>query len=127
MQNPVPALPEKVYDRLKWIAQIVLPALATLYLALGLPHGKEVSGAMIAIDAFLGTILGLSSKAYNDSGEKFDGTIEKKTLDVALESKTDLTKSDEVVLKVEEPTKAPPRKRPAKKTAAKKSSDPQAS
>lgn len=126
MQNPVPVLPDKVYDRLKWIAQIVLPALATLYLALGLPHGKEVSGAMIAIDAFLGTILGLSSKAYNDSDAKYDGSVEKKTLDVDLEKQVDLDKSVDVLLKVEDPVKkTTPRKRPAKKTTPKKTVDPQ--
>jgi hypothetical protein len=71
--NPVPVLPTKVYDFLKWLAQIVLPALATLYLALGLPHSKEVSGAIIAVDAFLGAILNLSSKAYNESDDRFAG------------------------------------------------------
>ena len=55
----------KVYDVLKWIAQILLPALATLYFALsqiwGLPYGEEVVGTITAIDAFLGCILGISS------------------------------------------------------------------
>ena len=58
----------KVYDALKWIAQIVLPALATLYLALagiwGLPYGQQVSGTIMAIDAFLGAILGISNARY---------------------------------------------------------------
>lgn len=59
---------DKVYDVLKYIAQIVLPALATLYFALsgiwGLPYGEQVEGTIIAIDTFLGIILGISSLNY---------------------------------------------------------------
>lgn len=59
----------KVYDILKWIAQIVLPALGTLYFALasiwGLPYGQEIVGTITAIDAFLGALLGVSTVAYN--------------------------------------------------------------
>ena len=61
----------KVYDTLKYIAQIVLPALATLYFALskiwGLPYGEEIVGTISAIDVFLGALLGLSSMNYNKS------------------------------------------------------------
>lgn len=60
----------KVYDVLKWVAQILLPALATLYFALAkvwnLPYSEQVVGTITAIDTFLGVILGLSSKVYND-------------------------------------------------------------
>lgn len=58
----------KVYDILKWIAQIVLPAAGTLYFALsqiwGLPYGEQVVGTITAVDAFLGAILGVSSMNY---------------------------------------------------------------
>lgn len=129
MNNPVPIFSNRLYDILKWIAQIVLPALATLYLALAgilhLPNQNEVCGTIIAIDTFLGAILHLSSKAYNASDERFDGSIEKKTLDVDLKPQQtpDLTNQDEVTLKVEEPKKAAPRKRPAKKVAVKDSAE----
>ena len=59
----------KVYDILKFIAQIVLPALATFYLAIaaiwGLPYGEQIAGTIMAIDTLLGTILGVSTKKYN--------------------------------------------------------------
>lgn len=62
-------LNNKTYDILKFIAQIVLPALGTLYFALasiwGLPYGEQIVGTITAIDAFLGAILGLSSIGYN--------------------------------------------------------------
>ena len=60
----------KTYDILKWIAQILLPAIATLYFAIaqlwGLPYAEEIVGTITAIDAFLGAILGISTKLYND-------------------------------------------------------------
>lgn len=58
----------KSYDRWKWIAQILLPALATLYFALakiwGLPYATEIVGTLAAIDAFLGALLGISTAKY---------------------------------------------------------------
>lgn len=59
----------KIYDILKYIALIVLPALGTLYFALagiwGLPYGEQVVGTITAIDTFLGALLGLSAYKYN--------------------------------------------------------------
>lgn len=61
----------KVYDVLKFIAMVVLPALGTLYFALssiwGLPYGEQIVGTITAIDTFLGAILGISSATYNKS------------------------------------------------------------
>lgn len=61
----------KVYDALKYVAQIVLPALATLYFALaqiwGLPYGEQVVGTITAVDAFLGAILRLTTIKYEKS------------------------------------------------------------
>lgn len=59
----------KVYDILKWIAMVVLPAAATLYFALagiwGLPFGEQIVGTITAVDTFLGVVLGISSVKYN--------------------------------------------------------------
>ena len=64
----------KVYDILKWIAQIVLPALGALYFALaqiwGLPFGEEIVGTITAIDCFLGAILGISTVQYKKKIEQ---------------------------------------------------------
>ena len=61
----------KTYDVLKYIAQIVLPAIGTLYFALaqiwGLPYGEQIVGTITAIDAFLGALLGISTKLYKDN------------------------------------------------------------
>lgn len=59
----------ETYDVLKYIAQIVLPAIATLYFAIaqiwGLPYGEQIVGTITAIDAFLGALLGISTMRYN--------------------------------------------------------------
>lgn len=64
----------KVYDILKWVAQMILPALGTLYFALsqiwGFPFGEQIVGTITAVDAFLGAVLGISSAKY--VREQFD-------------------------------------------------------
>lgn len=66
----------KLYDILKYIAQIVLPALGTLYFALssiwGLPYGEAVVGTITAVDAFLGALLGISTAQYRKRGNGTD-------------------------------------------------------
>lgn len=62
-----------VYDILKFVAQIFLPALGTLYFALaeiwGFPYGAEVVGTITAVDAFLGALLGISTMKYNKENQ----------------------------------------------------------
>ncbi|MBO7663000.1 MAG: phage holin [Clostridia bacterium] len=63
----------KVYDILKFIAQILLPALGTLYFALAriwnFPFAEEIVGTITAVDAFLGALLGISTMQYNKAKE----------------------------------------------------------
>lgn len=71
----------KTYDVLKYIALIVLPALATLMLTLtgiwGIPYGEAIAGTITAVDVFLGAILNISSKEYelNEKNAALDSTI----------------------------------------------------
>lgn len=59
----------KVYDILKWIALVALPALTTFYGVVGatcnIPHTQEVLTIAVAFDAMLGTLLGISTNKYN--------------------------------------------------------------
>ena len=59
----------KVYDILKYIAQIVLPALGTFYFAIakiwGFPYASEIVGTISAVDALLGALLKISTDNYN--------------------------------------------------------------
>lgn len=97
----------KTYDILKWIAQLLLPALGTLYFALasiwGFPYAEQVLGTITAVDTFLGVILGLSSQNYQDGTLQVDLTDPNTdkyrfVLDTALE---DLKPNDKFLVKVE--------------------------
>lgn len=59
----------KTYDRLKFIAQVILPLLATFYVTLaelwGLPFSTEISGTIMAVDTLMGGILMKLSSDYN--------------------------------------------------------------
>ena len=60
----------KTYDILKFIALKVLPATATLIIALtiiwSIPYGEAIAATITAVDTFLGTLLGISAKKYNE-------------------------------------------------------------
>ena len=61
-------LPNKIYDILKWIVIIVLPASGTLYSVLagiwGLPYAEQICSTIMAIDTFLGAVLLISNVQY---------------------------------------------------------------
>lgn len=63
----------KVYDILKWIALIFIPAIGALYFGLaqiwGFPYGEEIVGTLTLIDTFLGALLGISTAQYNKGAE----------------------------------------------------------
>ena len=58
----------KVYDVLKWIDMVVLPAITTLWLTLatiwGFPYAEPIGATLGAITVFLGALLGISSIQY---------------------------------------------------------------
>ena len=60
----------KIYDVLKWVALVLLPALAVLYGALAkewnFPYPSEIVYTITAIDTFLGAVLGISNINYNN-------------------------------------------------------------
>lgn len=62
----------KLYDILKWIAIIVLPALATLikvvFAAWNIPYADPIATTVTAIATFLGAILMVSSVQYTKQG-----------------------------------------------------------
>lgn len=116
----------KVYDTLKWIALVALPAVGTAYFAIaqiwGLPDANEVIGTIVAVDTGLGTILHISSTTYNQSGNAFDGTMDvvttpegRKTYSLTLNGDpSELQHSDTVVFQVNNPDKEVRKKTKAK-------------
>lgn len=107
-----PLFSNKTYDKLKQLALVVLPALGALYFALsqiwGLPYGVEVVGTITVIDTFLGALLKLSDGSWNNSEEKYDGSLEVATDDDGFKTVTlsvnedpyEIDKKKEVVFKV---------------------------
>lgn len=69
-QEIVPLLmSDKTYNIMKWIVQYILPGLGVLYAIIsgvtGLPYAEVVLAVVMAVDWFLGIILGISTKQYN--------------------------------------------------------------
>ena len=78
---------DKVYNVLKWVALIIIPAIGTLYFALagiwGFPYAEAIVGTLTAVDTFLGAILGISTSMYkknqnesNDFNEEDESGVE---------------------------------------------------
>lgn len=69
----------KVYDILKFIALVVLPALATLIIGVfeiwGLPYGAQIGATITAIATFLGAILSVSSAKYHAENKKSNNEL----------------------------------------------------
>jgi len=82
MEPTQPMLSTKVYEILKTLVQLILPALGTLYFTLSkiwgeekLPNPEEVVGTLAALATFGGVTLRLSTKSYNNSDARFDGDV----------------------------------------------------
>lgn len=111
------ALSNGVYDTLKWLVQILIPALAALYFTVGkiwgLPAVEEVVGTAAAVALFFGTAIGLSNKQYSNSDARFDGRLvvdqsneAKDVISLEVESPLqDLKDRKEIVLKVAPPSR----------------------
>ena len=62
-------LPDKIYDILKWITMIVIPALATAYVGLaavwGWPYADQIAKTAAVVCTLLGALLWISTAQYN--------------------------------------------------------------
>lgn len=80
----------KFYDRLKFIALVLLPALATFVIAIfeiwGLPYGAQVGATVTALSTFLGAILVTSSAKYNVEQKLNEKPVNKTMEDLIAES-----------------------------------------
>lgn len=65
-------LSDRMYDVLKWITLVVIPALTTAYVGLaavwGWPYAEEVAKTSAVICTLLGALLGISTAQYNKLG-----------------------------------------------------------
>lgn len=90
-----PLLSDTAYDRLKFVAQILLPGVGALYFALaqiwGFPKAEEVVGSITAIDVFLGLFLVKASNSYSGSDAWYDGFVDEADLPEKLAEKDRVT------------------------------------
>ena len=72
-------LNNKIYDFLKWVVMIFLPALGAFYFGLSqfwdLPYVTEIVGSVSVTSIFLGALIGISSKSYDKNSAGFDGEL----------------------------------------------------
>ncbi len=70
-------LPDSVYNLLKWLALLAIPALATFYGVIGkvwdLPYTAEIVTTLTAIGTLIGTLIGVSQ--YNINKEKKEENV----------------------------------------------------
>lgn len=66
-------LPNNVYDILKWVCIIFLPAFSTAYSALAgiwnLPFAEQIPATVTVIAMFIGALIGVSSVQYNKNAD----------------------------------------------------------
>lgn len=71
-------LPDSVYNLLKWLALLAIPALATFYGVIGkvwdLPYTAEIVTTLTAIGTLIGTLIGVSQ--YNINKGKKEENVE---------------------------------------------------
>lgn len=99
-----------LYDKIKFVALILLPAVGTLYFGVAgiwnLPAAEQVVGTIVAVDTFLGVLLGFSTSKYKEDKYAGDIVVEKnddgsKMFSLELHSDPeDLDARQEVLFKV---------------------------
>jgi TRAP-type C4-dicarboxylate transport system permease small subunit len=64
-------LNNKLYDALRWVVMILLPALSALYAGLagywGWPYVEQIVGSISVVDVFLGALMQISTRNYHKS------------------------------------------------------------
>ena len=64
----------KMYDALRWISTVFFPAFITLYGVIAatcnIPYTEQVLTIMVALNTFLGSLLGISNSLYKKEQER---------------------------------------------------------
>lgn len=67
----------RAFDILRLVGELILPACATLYAALGaiwgFPYIEAIVGTIAAVTAFIGAIVNGLRKVYNKKEEQYEG------------------------------------------------------
>ena len=66
-------LPDRIYDILKWVTLVVIPALAAAYVGMsevwGWHYANEIAKTAAVVCTLLGALLGISTAQYNKEGQ----------------------------------------------------------
>lgn len=66
-------IPDKIYNKLKWVCIVAVPALnvflTTIFALYHIPHIEIVVGTISAVATLIGALIGVSTKAYNKKFE----------------------------------------------------------
>ena len=72
-------LSNKTYDFIRFLVELFLPGLGTLYFALsqiwGLPYGEAVVGTVVAVTVFLGSLIKVSRAKYTPAESVIGGKL----------------------------------------------------
>lgn len=67
-------IPDTLYDWLKWICMICIPAVTTAYVGLsavwGWPYAEEIAKTSAVVCTLIGALLGISTAEYNKEKNK---------------------------------------------------------
>ena len=108
----------KTYDNAKYVFQVILPAIGSLYFGLskiwGFPAGEEVVGSLALLTTFGGVVLVQSSKTHKANEESLAGDFivdtrpdGKKVVELALsKDPEDVIKQDRIVFNVVDSSEA---------------------
>lgn len=71
--------PSKIYNIIKYLVLIVLPSFTSFYILLATQwdwdHVTQISVSLTGFTAFLGSLVGISSRNHNNSDDRFFGEI----------------------------------------------------
>lgn len=69
----------KLFDALKWITLVLLPAIGALYFGIaeiwGLRYAEQVLGTILVVELFFGALLGVSNHSYKKLEKDIDGAV----------------------------------------------------
>lgn len=77
--TPTTLLTDRTYNRLRLVAQILLPGLSALYFGLAeiwhFPYQAQVSGTIAVLGVFVGVLLTFARAMHEASGAQYDGVL----------------------------------------------------
>lgn len=112
--TPTTLLSDRVYNRLRLAALILLPGLSALYFGLAeiwhFPYQAQVSGTIAIVNVFVGVLLSFAKALHEASGAKYSGTLNLEPdgeggeqLRLGSVVMEDLNTKDELIFKVRRP------------------------